>query len=204
MQIFNPREKKIILALLTLVLVGVGLKVVSSVYMPSVSTEKVTFLLPEKTEPEATNSFMVQVVGEVQNPGVYSLPMGLRVQDAIDAAGGAKDSAETNALNLALPLLDGMRIYVPPLGAPLDRPEDYITYGYGFSASYQLEEPLLDLNSATVEQLMSLPQISSKIAKAIIQYRNENGKFKHKSELLNISGIDESIYKEIEGRVEAK
>jgi len=204
MEIFNRRETKIILALVTLVLVGVGVKVVRSVYLPTVSTEKVTFLLPEKTEPEVVNTFMVYVVGEVENPGLYNLQMGLRVKDAIDAAGGAKDDAEIDALNLALPLLDGMRIYVPPQGAPLDRPEDYITYGYGFSANYQLEEPLLDLNSATEEELMSLPQIGSKLAKSIIQYREENGKFKHKSELLNITGISESVYKEIEGKIEVK
>jgi competence protein ComEA len=204
MEIFSSREKKIILALVTLVLVGVGVKVVRSVYLPTVSTEKVTFLLPEKTEPEVVNTFMVQVVGEVENPGLYNLQMGLRVKDAIDAAGGANDGAEIDALNLALPLLDGMRIYVPPQGAPLDRPEDYITYGYGFSANYQLEEPLLDLNSATVEELMSLPQIGSKIARSIVKYREEQGKFKHKSELLNITGISESVYKEIEGKIEVK
>lgn len=204
MEIFNRREKRILLTLLIFVLAGVGVHTVRFLYKPKVSADQVSFLLPEKTEPEVKGTFTVQVVGEVNNPGIYSLKMGLRVKDAISAAGGAKDGACTDALNLALPLLDGMRIYVPAEGAPLDRPESFITYGYGVAASYQESEVSLDLNTATVEQLISLPGIGEVRATRIIEYREEHGEFTNKKELLKIEGIGEKLYREIEGKVQVK
>ncbi len=204
MEIFNRREKRILLTLLIFVLAGVGVHTVRFLYKPKVFADQVSFLLPEKTEPEVKGTFTVQVVGEVNNPGIYSLKMGLRVKDAISAAGGAKDGACTDALNLALPLLDGMRIYVPAEGAPLDRPESFITYGYGVAASYQESEVSLDLNTATVEQLISLPGIGEVRATRIIEYREEHGGFTNKKELLKIEGIGENLYREIGGKIQVK
>lgn len=204
MEIFNRREKRILLTLLIFVLAGVGVHTVRFLYKPKVSADQVSFLLPEKTEPEVKGTFTVQVVGEVNNPGIYSLKMGLRVKDAISAAGGAKDGACTDALNLALPLLDGMRIYVPAEGAPLDRPESFITYGYGVAASYQESKVSLDLNTATMEQLISLPGIGEVRAMRIIEYREEHGGFTNKKELLKIEGIGEKLCREIEGKVQVK
>lgn len=204
MEIFNRREKRILLTLLIFILAGVGVHMVRFLYKPKVSADQVSFLLPEKTEPEVKGTFTVQVVGEIKNPGIYSLKMGMRVKDAISAAGGAKDGACTDALNLALPLLDGMRIYVPAEGAPLDRPESFITYGYGVAASYQESEVLLDLNTATVDKLISLPGIGEVRAMRIIEYREEHGEFTNKKELLKIEGIGEKLYREIEGKIHVK
>jgi len=203
-ELFNRKEKIVLLTLVGFVVVGVGIHAIMSIYKPLQKGETVSFLLPDMVEPEVKGVFTVQVVGEVNNPGVYNIKMGQRVKDAIAAAGGAKDGACLEALNLALPVLDGMRIYVPPQGAPLDRPESFITYGYGESTSYQQFDIALDLNTATKEQLMSLPGIGEKRAEAIIKYREKQGGFVHKKELLNIDLINEDVYREIEGLVEVK
>ncbi len=142
-------------------------------------------------EPSPTVSLIqVHVAGEVKQPGLYSLPEGANVQDAIDAAQGPTEIARQDLLNLAAPLVDGQRIYVP------SSEESQSTESGQRSLETTLAS-LVNINTANQEELESLPGIGSVRAKAIIAYRTQNGYFLSIEELLNVEGIGESTYNEL-------
>ena len=131
----------------------------------------------------------MDVAGAVVNPGVYSLPRGSRVNDAVRAAGGFSPDADPDAVNLAAFLADGMRIYVPRRGAPTPSAVAVISTASPNSTPSEL----LDINSATAEELEALPHIGPTLAERIIEYRQEHGPFHNVDELLNVKGIGSSL-----------
>lgn len=151
-----------------------------------------TFLLPssllEDIEREAEDAvldreepaiIMIHVAGAVKNPGVYSLLPGARASDAVAAAGGPLPEADEHAFNLAQPLYDGQRIAIPfKVGVSLPS---------GVSAV-----PLctrININTASVSELETLPGIGPARAADIVKYREQQGFFKNIEELTEISGI---------------
>lgn len=130
----------------------------------------------------------VHVVGAVMTPGVYALPSGSRVQDAIQAAGGLAPNADAQALNLAQPLQDGQRLWVPRKGEPTPTRLPSPTAQTRTPSSPQAI-PRLNLNTATAEELETLPGIGPVLAQRIITYREENGPFRSVEELINVQGI---------------
>lgn len=132
----------------------------------------------------------VHVAGQVVHPGVYAVPAGARVADAIVAAGGASPEADAEQLNLAARVADAERIYVPKQGeavstaGPVPVPA---SSGPG-TASTAAARPL-DLNTATAEQLEALPGIGPATSKAILTYRGSHGRFRSVTELLDVPGI---------------
>ena len=124
------------------------------------------------------------VTGEVESPGIYTLDAcDLTIQDAIEAAGGFTDDADTDWINPAAPLSDGDIIRVYRLG---DAPQR------------------VNINTADVWLLMALPQIGEVRAQAIVDYRNDNGPFQSIEELLNVTGIGTATYDEIKELVTAE
>ena len=118
----------------------------------------------EETEDE---EITIHIIGEVKYPGIVILKSGQRIVDAIEAAGGETEEADLNKLNLAQLLNDGDKIYVPNKS---DEIEDYKdTTG---------KSSTVNLNTATLEELTSLPGIGESTAQKIINYRKQNGKFK--------------------------
>jgi competence protein ComEA len=145
---------------------------------------------PEATLPRAhamgsTTSqpaqLIVDAAGAVQSPGVYKLKPGSRVNDLIDAAGGPTDDADLDRVNLAAPLSDGVRVYVPKVGEAIPSSD-----GGGDAATP--DQPL-DLNTATLDQLDALPGIGPSTAKAIIDERTKRGGFTSVDDLLSVRGI---------------
>ncbi len=141
----------------------------------------------------------VHVGGDVQEPGVVTLPAGSRVADAIEAAGGVADGAGTGTLNLARPLADGEQILVgeeyeqsPPGTAP-PAPKA--------GAEAPAEAPI-DLNTATQEQLQELPGVGPVLAERIIAFRTQNGGFTSVEQLQGVSGIGEKRYAELKDLVQ--
>ncbi|HEX9091930.1 MAG TPA: helix-hairpin-helix domain-containing protein, partial [Anaerolineales bacterium] len=125
--------------------------------------------------------------------GLYELPPGSRVNDAIQAAGGFSDEADPNALNLAEMLQDGQQIEVPDLSPTPS--SDSVT------RSASPASGLVDINSATLEQLDSLPAIGPKTAQDIIDYRNRNGLFARIEDILDVAGIGQVTFEKIKNLI---
>ncbi|MEY2568029.1 MAG: competence protein ComEA [Actinomycetota bacterium] len=123
--------------------------------------------------------------GAILRPGVYRLPPGARVTDLIDAAGGPTGDADLDQLNLAAPVADGERVYVPHRG---EAPPP-VSNGGGAAGA-----PMgpVDLNTATADQLDTLPGVGPATAQAILQYRSEHGRFRSVDDLLDVPGIGDA------------
>lgn len=133
----------------------------------------------------------VHVSGAVANPGVYELPEGSRANDAIAAAGGASEDAVPDALNLARVLSDGEQIIVPTVEEQ-ERLEEAAESGQTLDAGGKV-----NINTATVEQLDTLPGVGESTAQKIIADREENGPFSSPEDLKRVSGIGDKKYEDL-------
>ncbi len=132
----------------------------------------------------ATGDVVVHVAGEVAQPGVYRLPVGERVDDAVRAAGGPTVDADLDALNLAAMIADGARVYVPAIGeAP-----PTLTPG---EMAVIAEVPIgpIDINRADADMLDTLPGVGPATAAAIVAERERNGPFLVVDDLERVPGI---------------
>jgi competence protein ComEA len=145
-------------------------------------------LLPPPTLPP----LVVYVTGAVVEPDVYNLPPGSRVAEAISAAGGMTAQADPQALNLAQVVTDGMRIHVPDISETSQE-----TLAENPSRSAPALEILININTATQEELELLPDIGPHIAQEIIAYREANGPFQSIDEIMNVSGVGTITYNTI-------
>jgi competence protein ComEA len=150
---------------------------------------------PRPTAPPA--SIIVDVRGAVNKPGVYTLPLGSRVQDALTLAGDVTSSADTRPLNLARRLNDGEQIYVPLVGEAT--PTVVATPGRGVPSNAPTKIPggKINLNTATLAELDTLPGIGPAIAQRIIDYRAQNGDFKTIDDLKKVRGIGDALFNQI-------
>ncbi len=162
---------------------------------------------PVALEPAPTKApLAVQVLGDVVRPGVYELPDGSRVKDAIDAAGGLIADANTGELNLAAKVEDGPQIQIGSgtAGSSVTSSGPATTAGTNPGGSPFTVLPttspttssgnLLDINTATVAQLDALPGISPTVAQNIVNYRNENGPFSTIEDIMNVPGIGPATF----------
>ena len=148
------------------------------------------------SQPEMpSNEIVIHIAGAVENPGVYTLTEGQRVEDALQKAGIA-DNADADALNRAAVLFDGQKIVVPfqaernmETGIEPVRTDD--------TASQTIENKKININTANIAQLMTLPGIGEVKAGAIIRYRQEHGGFQNIDEVLLVNGIGSGIYAQI-------
>jgi competence protein ComEA len=135
----------------------------------------------DETVNEVSQQFLyVHVVGEVQSPGMYQLPIGARLVDAVFAAGGLTEEADNASVNLARELTDGEQIIVFSISQEGE--------AAGTTAS-----GLVSLNRAGDKELEELPGIGPALAGRIIAWREANGGFKSVQDLLKVSGIGESL-----------
>ncbi len=142
-------------------------------------------------EEAAVPVIAIHVSGAVLNPGVYELPEGSRANDAIEAAGGASEDAVPDALNLARVLSDGEQIIVPTVEEQ-ERLEEAAVAGQTLDAGGKV-----NINTATVEQLDSLPGVGESTAQKIIADREENGPFGSPEDLKRVSGIGDKKYEDL-------
>lgn len=159
----------------------------------------------------APPALYVDVKGSVQQPGLYRLEAGMRVADAIAKAGGTKPDADLEQINLAAPLTDGTAIVIPGKGAPQSTaaPNPPIglssaAYTVGGSGSRSSDAGSVNINTASREQLMTLPGIGEARANAILQYREEKGGFRSLDELKEIQGIGEKMFERIKDRIQIR
>ena len=143
------------------------------------------------SQPETIkNELVVHVAGAVQNPGVYTLPEGSRVEDAIIQAKLLPES-DADALNRAALLTDGQKLVVPFAG------ETHTPNQTTGSTAGTMPNDKVNLNHATLAQLMTLPGIGEVKAQAILQYRQEHDGFQTIDQLLHVSGIGSVTYSQI-------
>ncbi|MGA5064716.1 helix-hairpin-helix domain-containing protein [Streptomyces exfoliatus] len=139
---------------------------------------------------------IVDVGGKVRRPGVLTLPAGSRVADALRAAGGAKPEADLTGLNRARVLFDGEQVLVGLPGTPVGGSGSGSGAGSG-SGGGGPGVPL-SLNTATVEQLDTLPGVGPVLARHIVDHRTEHGGFRSVGELREVNGIGERRFADLE------
>lgn len=140
-------------------------------------------LTPEEPAEDTTSELVVDVAGKVRRPGIAVLPAGSRVVDALEAAGGAQRGVDLTSLNLARPVVDGEQILVGVAPVP----------GVAGSLSTPSSgESLVNLNTADLAALDTLPGVGPVTAESIIAWRTDNGGFTSVDELLEVDGIGEA------------
>lgn len=144
-----------------------------------------TYDLPETQVRE----ICVYVCGQVNSPGVYALADTARVNDAIEMAGGLTEAANLSGLNLAQPLTDGQKLYIPAAGEEVQK------------EALPAAEGCVNINTADEAALTSLPGIGQTRAAAIIAYREKHGPFSDARDLMQVSGIGESLFAQLEDKV---
>lgn len=138
----------------------------------------------------------VDVGGEVNYPGLYSLPEGSRVNDAIIIAGGTTEKADLSEVNLAYILSDALKITIPKKEVEIKKKKAIVSKSINISNNNS-DSGKVNINTASKEQLKTLSGIGDSTAEKIIKYREENGTFGNTEELKKVSGIGESKYNKI-------
>lgn len=147
------------------------------------------------TSPTVAPELVISVVGRVARPGLVRLPDGSRVADAVDAAGGALPDTDLLGLNLARRLSDGEQLLVgmpPPPGQPVDG---------GVVGAPAGTDSIVDLNTATLEQLDTLPGVGPVTAQRIVDWRAAHGRFTSVDQLREVSGIGEARFAQLKDLV---
>lgn len=157
-------------------------------------------------EGEVRENVIIHITGCIKKQGIVILNQGERISDAIKKAGGATEEADLNKVNLAYELQDGEKLYIPSKN---DEQEEYLSSGENnyISNVNQLgnkENNIININKATAEQLQTLNGIGESMAKKIIKYREENGKFENIEDIKNVPGIGDAKFNNIRDYITVK
>ncbi len=221
-------RKQIVIGLLIVIIIGSigGFVIYKYQTLPkekTIDTVKVQKIKKEKKEEtiEKVEEYMVDIKGEVNNPGIYKLKKGSRVIDVVGEAGGLTESADTSVINLSKKITDEMVIIIYSRQevenwVATKQQEEYLQKKCLLEEEGQVEndacieektEPeekqpstMVNINTATKEELMTLPGIGETKAEAIISYRKKTP-FQKIEDLKNVSGIGDSTFEEIKSNI---
>ena len=192
----TPKEKKLLYLLLSLIVLGLVLRLAlsgpgSAPIAKIAATEDGGGFPEEVKEKEIQETeievIIVHITGAVKNPGVYTLQEGSRVFHVVDEAGGALEDADLERINLAQPLYDGQPVFVPRKSdEDFPQPESLVSHQGGLSAAGGQK---ININTANKSQLEELPGIGNVKAQNIINYREKNGPFRSVEDLIEVNGI---------------
>lgn len=135
-------------------------------------------------------SVVVYISGAVKHTGVYTVPHHARVDDVVRAAGGMTDEADGDRINLAAPVQDGEQVHVPRIGEPASQQDSAGTGG-----------GMININTASVAELETLPGIGPVIAQRIVAYRDTHGPFSGIEDVQEVRGIGAALLADIETRI---
>ena len=147
--------------------------------------------ITQETFAEPDGRIYVHICGEVLAPGVYEMPEGSRVYELLSIAGGATDKGAPDTVNLAGVLKDGERVVIPSEEEAASMAEH----------AGAVDTGLVNINTASAEQLMTLPGIGESKARDIIRYREESGGFQTIEDIMKISGIKEAVFRKIQSLI---
>ena len=165
---------------------------------------------------EETKTLVVHICGAVSAPGVYELPAGSRIIDAVEAGGGFLPEAEEACCNLAEEIVDGCQIYIMTktescadgqtekkagIQTSPDSNMQTTDRNVRSNSATALENGLVNLNTADIAALMTLPGIGESRAKAIISYREQHGAFAQIEDIMKISGIKQAAFSKIKDKI---
>ena len=187
------REQIVVAAVLVLASVFVGSRLLSRSHAdaaPPIPTAASTHAQAKAT---GATPMYVDVVGAVRRPGLYRLPHGSRIADALARAGGATRKAQLELVNVAAPLADGEQVVVPRRGA--------VAAGGSSGAAGAPASGPVHLSTATAEELDMLPGVGPVTAQKIIDYRQQHGGFSSVDELDAVPGIGPARLEQLKGLV---
>lgn len=209
MRIFTKREQIVILLLVILV----GAITLYGFYRNNNKLNDMDLKgkeIGEEMEIEETNEdenideepeyIMVHISGQVFSPGIIELKNGCRVIDAVNNAGGLKEEADLDRINLAKKLVDEQKIYIPKIGEEIDIVEEEDGSSESTQENSGDSSNKININTGTKEELMSLPGIGEVLAERIIEYRESNS-FKSIEDIKNVSGIGDKKFESIEDMI---
>jgi competence protein ComEA len=136
---------------------------------------------------------VVHVTGEVKNRGVIFIKEGARAVDAINAAGGALDTADLDRINLARVLGDGEKLHVPAVGEIMDNDE-----GLGYNVKVNSK---ININTASAAQLDTLQGIGPVLAQRIVDFREKEGRFERIEDIMKVSGIGPKVFENLKDSI---
>jgi competence protein ComEA len=151
--------------------------------------------------------YFVYICGAVLKPGVYEVAAGSRIFEVLELAGGFSDDASTDAVNLAMTAIDGSKIRIPTVEEALANDSEWVTLDGGGTDSVNIgsgstaETGLVNINTASLAQLMTLPGIGEAKAESIIAYREEQGRFASIEDIMKITGIKEGVFNRIKDKI---
>ncbi len=170
-----------------------------------------------ETDPKSEEDMIVYVCGAVECEGVYELPHGSRVVDAVKAAGGFSLDAETTYINQAQVLEDGVKLKIPtceevaaldneslPSAGDVGASEGSAAFGINDgsnSDSSSASDSKININTASESELITIPGIGPSKASSIISYREENGKFSAIEDIMNVTGIKEKFFEKVKDHI---
>ncbi|HVL52332.1 MAG TPA: ComEA family DNA-binding protein [Actinomycetota bacterium] len=189
------RSELFLVVLLGLAIVGAGMVVIlRSSDPPAPPIQRIAATPEAGASPSpAVGEVVVHVSGQVSAPGVYSLPEGSRVQDAVMAAGGPAAESDANALNLAAVLTDGQKITIP-------KPGEAILADAGVGSDGQVPGGLININTAPAAQLEELPGVGPVLAERIVAHRTKS-RFTSPRQLMEVSGFGPKKYEALKDQI---
>ena len=223
---FNKKQKIIVVIIGSMIIIAFLYYIYTKeedniIYTEENVTENIAEDLEESEEntKEEINKIIVHVSGAVNKEGIVELEENSRISDAINKAEGLKENADTKNINLAFKLEDGMKIYIPTIGENIegnegneqnqnanmiDETSKYVTSSSGVvqeeqtnKQSEEKQNEKVNINTATQTELETLPGIGPSTSLKIVNYREENGKFKTIEDIKEVSGIGDAKYENI-------
>lgn len=193
----DNRKKKFIL--LCVLLLGCVLTSIAAEYFTNEEPAPVTSAQTQAKSKEQL--ITVYVSGAVARPGLYELPAGIRAQEAVEAAGGFTEAANQEKVNLAKKLKDGSQVNVPAVkGSEKAITGTNASAGKASISSQQKQAGLVNINTASITELDSLPGVGEVTAQRIVEYRQQHS-FTRIEDIMQVKGIGEAKFNKMKNRI---
>lgn len=209
----TEKNKKILIIIIVIIAIGAIYLVYNKIGNNSSIKLNEDILVSNNSSNTSENSkitedediVVVHITGSVKTPGIVKLKEGSRIEDAIEAAGGLTDDADISLVNLAYILDDGTKIRIPSAFDEEIEEDDIMTDEIGENVVVEntssTSSKTVNINKATQTELQTLPGIGASLASKIIEYREQNGKFKSIEDIKEVTGIGDNKYENIKNLI---